>query len=106
MMRILDKEQPEAHAVLLSAAGLMAGVVCLAVTLSGCNNEPEATQKTTNSNFEVERLFTADGCTVYRFWDRQDYHYFVACPGTGSTETQRRVGKTYVTETIPTGVAP
>lgn len=31
-------------------------------------------------SIEVERLFTVDGCTVYRFYDNGTRH-FASCPG-------------------------
>jgi len=34
-----------------------------------------------NSSYDVNRLFTKDGCTVYRFMDKSAYHYFINCNG-------------------------
>lgn len=53
--------------------------------LSGCGHPEEAVVGTTNSSFKLERLFTHDGCTVYRFFD-MSYRYFTDCRGSVSWE--------------------
>jgi uncharacterized lipoprotein YehR (DUF1307 family) len=58
----------------------------LTVGLAGCSREPVNRQATDNSNIEVDRLFTKDGCTVYRFYDNRSV-YFVKCNG-GDSQTQ------------------
>lgn len=35
--------------------------------------------KESNDNFEVEKLFKKDKCSVYRFLDNGRYHYFTDC---------------------------
>lgn len=46
----------------------------------------------TNPTYKVDKLFTHDGVTVYRFFDRGNYHYY-AVPNTGApAETTAIVG--------------
>lgn len=49
--------------------------------LAGCARQELSTARTDNPNFTPDRLFTQDGCTVYRFLDAGRYHYFATCPG-------------------------
>ena len=64
-------------------------LVLVAVLLTACNKEPEASQAV-GIGFKVETLFTVDGCTVYRFSDA-GYKYFTNCKGT--TSWQENCGK-------------
>ena len=62
--------------------------------LVGCSRPAERTSETSNSNFNVERLFTHEGCTAYRFWDAGIRRYYVACDGrSASTSWTERCGK-------------
>lgn len=65
--------------------------------LSGCEKMAE-TSTQAGVEFKVDRLFTTDGCTVYRFSDAGRNRYFTNCHG--STEWQEQSGKT----TYPDGV--
>lgn len=51
-----------------------------ALSLLACDGyrPPEQANIPTNVNFQVERLFTFEGCTTYRF---RDYymHYYTVC---------------------------
>lgn len=53
--------------------------ILLLAALSGCGKPAESSTRV-GRDFEVERLFTHDGCTVYRF---NDYYtrYFTRCEG-------------------------
>jgi hypothetical protein len=49
-----------------------------------------------NRTYEVDYLFTHDGCKVYRFYDRGNYVYFTNCKGeaivkTDSTEIRNKI---------------
>jgi len=44
--------------------------------LSACEQPAESTIKSSNKEFKVEKLFTEDSITVYRF-DDYGYHYFI-----------------------------
>lgn len=82
-----------------------------ALLLAGCNKEPESVQQA-GSSFEVGRLFTTDGCTVYRFSDGGRNVYFTNCTGSTSSSYQTSNGKyttTYNTEVMTSsamGVTP
>lgn len=54
---------------------------CLVLTLLSCKRAGKAIIPTNNDNFEVELLFEADGCKVYRFKDLGEYKYFSTCQG-------------------------
>jgi hypothetical protein len=54
---------------------LTALVLCI-----GCEKDAESSHRSSNSNFQVEKLFEYDGCTMYRFKDVR-YRYFARCPG-------------------------
>ncbi len=58
-------------------------ILLLACFLAGCGNEPEQVDVAGNG-YSVERLFTQDGCTVYRFRDGGRYRYFTNCRGSTS----------------------
>jgi hypothetical protein len=58
------------------------------VLLTACEHEPLSTQRTgKDARFEVEQLFTHDGCTVYRFHDNGYAHYFTNCASVISSRT-------------------
>jgi hypothetical protein len=65
-------------------------IVLLAISvLAGCWKSPEATQDVDGT--KVGRLFTVEGCSVYRFWDGAKPIYFTNCKG--STHTSESCGK-------------
>lgn len=47
------------------------------VLLVGCSRQQAV--ETNNPNFEIDKLFTKDGCDVYRFRDAGYPRYFVKC---------------------------
>lgn len=54
----------------------------LIVLLTGCDNPAIETTATDNAKINVDKLFTNDGCTVYRFYDNDYDHYYANCyPG-------------------------
>ncbi len=67
-------------------------IAIIALLLAGCNKEPESVQQV-GSSFEVGRLFTTDGCTVYRFSDGGRNVYFTNCTGSTSSSYQTSNGK-------------
>lgn len=67
-------------------------IAIIALLLAGCNKEPESVQQVGRS-FEVGRLFTIDGCTVYRFIDGGRSVYFTNCTGSTSSSYQTSSGK-------------
>lgn len=68
---------------ILIAAALLAA-------LSGCYKQAE-TVSVVGAGFTVEKLFTQDGITVYRFKDGNEYHYFTN--GKGSITSVESCGK-------------
>lgn len=68
------------------------GLMLLALT--GCQKEAEQSQAA-GSNFKVDKLFTVDGCTVYRFMDAHTV-YFTNCSGSASYTYHQSNGKTSV----------
>ena len=62
----------------------------LVAALTGCAREAEKSS-TAGRDFQVDTLFTHEGCTVYRFHDEGRARYFTNC--TGSTVYQQFHGK-------------
>ena len=60
------------------------------VLLGACQGHPETVTKV-NQDFQVEKLFTFEGCTVYRFQDAGTV-YFTNCKG--SVKWEKSHGKT------------
>lgn len=66
-------------------------IIMIALVLSACGKiEAESTQQA-GIGATVEKLFTVDGCTVYRFNDNGYRRYFTNCKG--STEWRENCGK-------------
>lgn len=63
-------------------------LLMIIISLIACGRRAE--EQTKSGSFNVERLFTIDGCTVYRFDDYQKV-YFTNC--NGSTEWRTSCGK-------------
>lgn len=59
---------------LVLAALFLAGLL-----VAGCAKDPETISRSTNPEFDVSRLFSYDGCIVYRFYDNGRLHYFARC---------------------------
>lgn len=78
-------------------------IICLAAfALTGCNGEPESRQQA--GDFNVGKLFTVDGCTVYRFYDGGRKVYFTNCPGSAETTYQQgKSGTGYTYNTTSRG---
>lgn len=78
---------------------------CLLLTACDPDRHPEATTKT-ETGYRVSKLFTHEGCTVYRFYDDSD-RYFTKCDGQAATTSWRRsCGKNCIQpESISTEVA-
>jgi len=74
----------------------------LAVGLSGCDAETqkeyEARQRTDTAESLSPLFVTPEGCQVYEFKAHYQWNYLTTCPGSVSSEHQRRSGKTTRTE--------
>lgn len=79
-------------------------VILISLLLVSCkpDEQPENIVKTSNNIYRVEKLFTVDGVTVYRFNDAGNYVYFTNRTGIAEYDYQRRTGKTVTTERIQT----
>lgn len=75
-------------------------VAAMTLAFAGCAKEAENTQMV-NAEFSVSKLFTTDGCTVYRFYDAGYYRYFTNCAG--ATMSMHRSGKVTVVDEITGG---
>lgn len=70
--------------------------------LAACGG-PAEEQKTTSLGYQVDKLFTVDGCTVYRFVDDGRYRYFSKCAHAESTTSwTERHGKIFLPQDIST----
>ncbi|WP_145182356.1 DUF4884 domain-containing protein [Pseudomonas sp. URMO17WK12:I11] len=56
----------------------------LLATLAGCLEPTPPATSSVARGFKVEKLFTVDGCTVYRFLDGGWNRYFTNCSGSAS----------------------
>lgn len=59
--------------------------VVFVLCMAGCAGQAETTKRV--GDFDVERLFDVDGCTVYRFRDAGYYRYFSRCGSRSSGVT-------------------
>lgn len=64
-------------------------ILCVAV-LAGCTKRAEQSSAA-GTEFVVDKLFTHEGCTVYRFEDGGRYLYYTNC--SGSTSWTENCGK-------------
>lgn len=68
--------------------------------LAACTKQAE-TSVAAGRDFQVDRLFTVDECTVYRFADSGNWRYFTNCKGT--TMTTENCGKNCTREVTVNG---
>jgi len=70
-------------------------ILLLVLVLAGCceDNASSRAVKTEDPDLRLTYLFEQDGCKIYRFYDRWDYHYFNTCGQTMNARTVRS-GKT------------
>lgn len=60
-------------------------MILLSILLSSCEDRGQPVSITDAAdNFNVEKIFKKDNCTVYRFYDSGN-HYFTDCGETMST---------------------
>ena len=64
---------------------IMLSLAALAM-VTGCEKPAEAVVRT-GIGFTVERLFTHEGCTVFRFGDAGRSRYFTRCDGIAAQAT-------------------
>jgi len=63
----------------------------LMAALAGCREATPPATSSVNSGFNVEKLFSTEGCSVYRFIDGGYRRYFTNC--SGSTSWSQDCGK-------------
>lgn len=79
------------------------GALILTMMIAGCAQDPVGMAGTDNPNVPVSKLFTNEGCTVYRFFDAGHYHYYVTCDnGAQHVSEHIQQGKTSRRHDIPT----
>lgn len=62
-------------------------LLTLAVSvLTACAADPISRHSSDNSQIQVDKLLTIEGCTVYRFHD-ESYRYVTICPDARRTST-------------------
>lgn len=62
-------------------------LLILILLLTSCAKDPIEVNKTDNTEFEVSRLFTNGKCSVYRFHDNGNSHYYTDCSEVISRES-------------------
>lgn len=60
--------------------------LALLTALTGCH-KPAESSSSAGIEFRVDKLFTHDGCTVYRFND-SGYRYFAKCEGAATSRME------------------
>lgn len=60
---------------------LLYTLIAACLILTGCAKDPIAISQTDNVDIRLEKLFTHDGCNIYRFEDFGRYHYYADCKG-------------------------
>lgn len=73
-------------------------IIAATIALTGCEKASEV--QVQSGEFRVERLFTVDGCTAYRFRDSGRAVYYTNCQG--STQSEYKSGKSTKRETVQT----
>lgn len=83
-------------------------IAAAAAILAGCQ-KPAESSTSVGVEFRVDRLFTHDCCTVYRFADSGRSRYFAKCDGatTSRVEWNESCGKNCTRPVdVQTGYAP
>ena len=60
--------------------------------LTGCYKQAESSSRPSNGEFEVQKLFEHQGCTVYRFY-HSGYRYYTRCKSDVTTTWNESCGK-------------
>lgn len=79
-------------------------IAMLALAITGCTKDAERTEIRGAGGFEVQTLFTHEGCTVYRFYDDRRV-YFVKCEnGDARTSEEHMEGKVLIRNDVNTEI--
>lgn len=76
-------------------------VAAAVLALAACDKTPERSTHV-GAQFQVDRLFTHEGCTVYRFEDGGRNRYYANCSGNVTTSWAENCGKNCTTEVMIT----
>jgi hypothetical protein len=74
---------------------VIAVITLFILSMVSCEKPAESIVQSSNKEFKVEKLFTVDSITVYRFTD-QGYHYFTK----NETSQQVSCGKNCTREEV------
>ncbi|MFS2644222.1 hypothetical protein AAH098_15330 [Bacteroides uniformis] len=72
---------------------IIISIALLALRACEAVHKPEEVKASSKQSYPVEKLFTVDGITVYRFRDNDRYVYFTNRTGDVQYSYQKRVGK-------------
>lgn len=87
----------------LAAVAALVAIALGLLALAGCEKQAETTTRA-GVDFEVDKLFTIEGCTVFRFFDAGNFRYFTNC--SGSTQWSESCGKNCTQDVGVEGGAP
>ena len=76
-------------------------VAAAVLALTACERRAEVSSHA-GTDFQVDRLFTHEGCTVYRFEDGGRNRYYANCSGKATTSWAENCGKNCTTEVMIT----
>lgn len=79
-------------------------IVCLSacLALQACDSRPvKAVHQTDVTDRQVVELFSYDSCSVYRFYDQANYHYYTNCRGTTERNWEEVCGHTGKDNSVP-----
>lgn len=74
-------------------------IIGCALYLTACQKNAEQTARVGN-DFKVEKLFTHEGCTVYRFDDNRTV-YYTNCQGSTQSSCGKNCQQTVDTDVVP-----
>lgn len=75
-------------------------LVTACLVLTGCAKDPIAISQTDNFDIKLDKLFTHDGCNIYRFEDGGRDHYYADCRGNVSDIRSCGKGCTTTEDTV------
>ena len=64
--------------------------VLFTILAIGCAKPAQESSTTANAEFVVDKLFTHEGCTAYRFVDAGERIYYTVCDRGQATNTMRQ----------------
>ena len=77
-------------------------IAVLGLAITGCTKDPERVNTAGAGGFQVNTLFTHEGCTVYRFYDARTVYYVKCENGSARTSEEHMEGKVTVQNSVST----